>query len=58
MAKIFPPPEVTRTEQRIDGFRHVGVFLAQAFEQQAIERAKAAPANQVPSVAGVDQNKQ
>ena len=48
MAKPIPPTEVTRTEQNIGGLKHVSVFLAQAFEQQAIERAKAMSADQAP----------
>ena len=59
MAKIFPPPEVIRAEQRATtGFKHVSVFLAQAFEQQAVEQAKAAAADQVPPGADTGQDAQ
>jgi hypothetical protein len=58
MAKPFPPVEVSRVEQRASGFKHVSVFLAQAFEQQATEQAKATAADQAPLSADADKGAQ
>jgi hypothetical protein len=52
MAKPYPPQEVTQAEQRTVGFKHVSVFLAQAFAQQATQQAQAVAADQVPPGAG------
>ncbi|MRW85393.1 hypothetical protein GJ698_15005 [Pseudoduganella sp. FT26W] len=58
MAKPYPPQEVTQVEQRTAGFKHVSVFLAQAFEQQATEQAKGAAADQAPPGAEADRKQQ
>lgn len=48
MSNLYIPQEIVQAERIASGFKHVSVFLAQAFEQQATEQAKAAAADQVP----------
>lgn len=40
MAKPTPPVEVTQAEHRLGGFKHVSVFLAQAFKDRTLMDAK------------------